>query len=184
MDQAEQTMVENILKNTGIPLEEWLKIVQKEQFQKHSDIINFLKAKHSFTYGFANFIAHKSKKSDAGSHENKDDLISKQYEGKEHFKSLYDLILKEILKFGDDIEVAPKISYVSLRRKKQFAMLQPKSKKQFEIGLNVKGFENEGVLQKITSNSSMCSHKIVIHSSEEVNEEVLNWIKTAYNTAG
>ena len=123
MDQTEKTMIENLHKNTGKTLEQWIEIVKGKSFAKHGEIIAFLKDKHSFTYGFANLVAHKARGSDAGSAGDTADLIEKQYKGKEHFKPLYDILLAEIQKYGKDIEIAPKNAYVSLRRKKQFAIL-------------------------------------------------------------
>ena len=96
MDKATQTMIENLHKNTGKKLEQWIDIVKKENFTKHGEIIKFLKEQHSLTHGFANLIALKAKGSDAGSAENQDDLISRQYQGKEHFKPLYDKLMNEI----------------------------------------------------------------------------------------
>ena len=144
MDKATQTMLENLLKNTGKTLEQWKHIVTQENFEKHGEIIKFLKEQHDFTHGFANLVAHKAKETDAGSAENTDDLIISQYKGKEHFKPFYEKLLSEILTFGNDIEIAPKNTYVSLRRKKQFAILNPATKTRFEIGINLKGQGAEG----------------------------------------
>src|SRR4030042_3903259 len=160
MDKATQTMIENLHKNTGKSLEQWITIVKKENFTKHVEVMKFLKDTHGLTHGFANLIAHKAKGSDADSSENKDDLIEKQYKGKEHFKPLYDKLLDEIQMFGRDFEIAPKNAYVSLRRKKQFAILQPATKTRFEIGINLKGQEPKGKLEAINSANAMCSHKI------------------------
>ncbi len=184
MDQAEKTMLENLHKNTGKTLKQWIEIVNKQNFEKHGQIITFLKEKYSFTHGFANLVAHKSKGSDAGSVENKDKLIEKQYKGKEHFLPLYNTLLKEIKKFGKDIEIAPKNAYVSLRRKKQFAILQPAAKTRFEIGLNLKGQKPKGKLEVITKANSMCSHKIDLAELKDVNKEIVDWIKLAYDNAG
>lgn len=183
MDQATQTMIENLQKNTGKSLEQWIKIVNKENFAKHGEIIKFLKEKHALTHGFANLIAHKSKGSDAGSAENTDDLITKQYQGKEHFKPIYDKLIKEIQSFGKDIEIAPKNSYVSLRRKKQFAILNPVTKTRYEIGISLKGQEPKGILEAEKPNA-MCSHKISVTDIKDINAEVIKWIKTAYEKAG
>ncbi|WP_234364349.1 DUF4287 domain-containing protein [Lunatibacter salilacus] len=124
-------MIENLHKNSGKTLEEWCAIVKKENISKHGDIIQFLKDNHGLTYGFANLIAHKSKGSDAGSADNQEDLIPKQYKGKEHLKPIYDKLMAEIATLGDDIEISPKNAYVSLKRKKQFATLNPATKTRF-----------------------------------------------------
>lgn len=184
MDQAEKTMIDNLQKNTGKPLEEWIKIVRGKNFSKHGEILKYLKDEHSFTHGFANLVALKARGSDAGSVENKDELIDRQYKGKEHFRPLYDKLLADILAFGKDIEVSPKNNYVSLRRKKQFAMLVPATKTRFEIGLNVKGQESQGVLEAIAAANSMCSHRINLASENDLTPEVMGWVKKAYDGAG
>ena len=183
-DKAETTIIDNLYKNTGKTLEQWISIVKKENFEKHGQIMKFLKEKHSFTHGFANLVALKARGADAGSSENKDDLIEKQYKGKENFRPVYESLINEIKKFGSDIEIAPKNAYVSLRRKKQFAILQPATKTRFEIGLNLKGTEPTGVLELVTSSSSMCTHKINITDKKDITKEVINWIKESYQNAG
>ncbi len=184
MDKAEQTMVDNLYKNTGKTLEQWIALVKKENFEKHGQIISFLKDEHGFTHGFANLVAHKSKGSDAGSAENTEDLVTKQYLGKEHFRPLYEKLMQEIKGFGNDVEVVPKIAYVALRRKKQFAILQPVTKTRYEIGINLKGQEPKGKLEAITAANAMCSHKINLADIKDVDDEVIGWIKTAYEHAG
>jgi predicted transport protein len=182
IDKATQTMIENLYKNTGKTLEEWIKTVNKENLAKHGEIIKFLKEEHLLTHGFANLIALKSKGTDAGSAENQDDLIKKQYQGKEHFKLIYDKLIYEIQTFGIDFEIAPKNTYVSLRRKKQFAILNPATKTRFEIGINLKGQEPKGKLEAEKPNS-MCSHKINITEINDIDLEVINWLKMAFNNA-
>lgn len=184
MDQAEKTMIDNLHKNTGKTLEQWVELVRSKSFAKHGEIIKFLKEEHGFTHGFANLVAHKSKGSDAGSAENKDDLIAKQYKGKEHFKPLYEALLSEIQKFGEDVELAPKNAYVSMRRKKQFAILQAATKTRFEVGLNLKNQRAQGILETIDKANAMCSHKIILTSEDQITPEVINWIKIAYQNAG
>ncbi|HEY0899357.1 MAG TPA: DUF4287 domain-containing protein [Sphingobacteriaceae bacterium] len=184
MDKATQTMIENLHKNTGKTLEQWMDLVRKESFGKHGEVVKFLKETHGLTHGFANLIAHKAKGSDAGSAENQDELIEKQYQGKEHFKPLYQKLMAEILSFGQDVEVAPKNAYVSLRRKKQFATLQPATKTRFEIGINLKGQAAQGKLEEIKSANAMCSHKMNLTGDNDLDSEVLRWIRTAYDNAG
>lgn len=183
MDKATQTMIDNLHKNTGKTLEDWIAIVNKENLEKHGEIIKFLKEQHAFTHGFANLVAHKAKGSDAGSAENPDSLITEQYKGKESLKPIYDKLMSEILTFGKDIEIAPKNAYVSLRRKKQFATLGPATKTRFEVGVNLKGEDATGKLEAEKPNA-MCSHKIKLTAINEIDKEVINWIKKAYDNAG
>lgn len=183
MDKLTQTMIENLYKNTGKTLEEWIVIVKGKDFEKHGQILKFLKEEHGFTYGFANLVAHKTKETDAGSVENKDDLITNQYKGKEQLKPIYDKLISEIRTFGSDIEIAPKKAYVSLRRKKQFATLNSSTKTRFEIGINLKGEKPKGRLEAEKPNA-MCSHKINLSDIKYIDKEILDWLKKAYENAG
>jgi predicted transport protein len=183
IEKATQTMIENLYKNTGKTIENWIEIVNNENISKHGEIIKFLKEKHGLTHGFANLIALKARGADAGSAENQDSLIARQYQGKEHFKPIYDRLISEIQTYGKDIEIAPKNTYVSLRRKKQFAILSPATKTRFEIGINLKGQEPKGKLIEEKPNS-MCSHKINITDITEIDSEIYGWIKSAYDNAG
>lgn len=184
MDPATQTMIDNLHKNTGKTLEDWIGIVEKEKLQKHGEILKFLKETHGFTHGFANLVAHKALKTDAGSAEDQDDLVRKQYVGKESFWPIFENLKSEIEAFGKDVEFAPKNAYVSVKRKKQFAMLIPATKTRFEIGINLKGQPAQGMLESETKANAMCSHKIVINHEEQLTSEVFEWLKKAYDAAG
>ncbi len=182
MNQAEQTMVENLYKITGQTLEEWIAFVKTKSFEKHGQIMKFLKEEEGLTHGFANLVALKTLASDAGSVANKKDLIEKQYQGKEHFRPIYDRLISAISKFGQDVAIAPKNANVSLRRKKQFALLHPITKTRFEIGINLKGQDPKGKL--LASGNAMCTHKINLTGMDDLDDEVMTWLKKAYENAG
>ncbi len=57
MDKAAQTMIDNLYKNTGKSLEQWIEIVKSQNFVKHGEIVKFLKEQYQFTHGFANLVA-------------------------------------------------------------------------------------------------------------------------------
>ena len=60
-------MEKGLIEKTRKPLKHWIKVVKQSKIEKHLEIINFLKAEYGFTYGFANLVALKTKKSDAAS---------------------------------------------------------------------------------------------------------------------
>jgi Domain of unknown function (DUF5655)/Domain of unknown function (DUF4287) len=180
-DAAYQTMVKNLEKQTGKTFEQWIKIAQASKLTKAREILNFLKSDHGLTYGYANLIALKALGSDAGS-SNADDLIATQYSGaKAQLKPIYDALLAEVQKFGDDVEAAPKKAYVSLRRKKQFACFQPSTATRMDVGINLKGTAPTARLELSGSFNSMVSHRVRVTKREEIDKELIGWLRRAYD---
>lgn len=181
MDKATETMIANLEKNTGKSLAQWVAVVKSSGHEKHGEIVKFLKSEHGFTHGFANLVAHEAKGSAAVQLAETTDLVAEQFKGKEDLRPIYDRLICEIKKFGSDVEIAPKKAYVSLRRSKQFAILQPSTKTRFDIGLNLKGVAPEGKLEAAGSWNAMCSHRIKASSPEDIDTQVVNWVKMAYD---
>jgi len=184
LDKAYATQIANIEKNTGKKLKEWAAILTKSGFTKHGELVSFLKTKHGFTHGNANMLVHHAKQSHAGAAENETDWIAEQYKGKETLKLWYDKIMAEINKFGKDVELAPKKAYTSLRRKKQFAIIQPSTKDRLDVGLNIKGVAPSGMVEDGSKWNAMCTHRIKVMEEKAINKDLINWIKKAYEQAG
>jgi predicted transport protein len=183
MDKTVVKMIENLKEKTGYSLEEWKEIISSQKLGKHGEIVKFLKESHNVTHGYASEIALKVLGSDADSSNNKNEFLESQYKGKENLKPFYDKVIAEIQRFNGDFEIAPKKTYVSLKRKKQFIILNPASKTRFEIGFNLKGVEPMGKLEAEKPNG-ICSHKINLSDINETDEEVISWIKMAFEKAG
>ena len=184
MENADKTMIDNLEIKFGKSLDQWIKIVKKEKLVKHGEILMFLKESHGFTHGYANLVSMKARKADSGSAENTDQLVVDQYMGKENLLSIYNKIIAEISKFGEDIEIAPKKASVSLRRKRQFALVQPSTKTRIDLGLKLKDKEIKGRLEGSGPFGTMCTHRIKISDSKDIDKEVLSWLKEAYEKAG
>lgn len=175
-------MEQGLLDKTGKSLEHWIEVVKKSGIEKHKAIIDYLKAEHDFTYGFANFVAHKSRKSDAASHDD-DDLLSNQYKGKEILKPIYEKLISDISKFGDDITRTPKKDSVSMIRKKQFALIKPATKTRIDLGLKLKDKPTTDRLENSGPFGAMCTHRVRLSSVDEVDSELIAWLKEAYQKA-
>jgi predicted transport protein len=182
MEKAVATMLEKLKEKTGRSLDEWKTLLSEQKLSKHGEIVKFLKDTHCVSHGYASEIALKALGSDADSTADTDSLIVNQYTGKEHLKPFYDLLISKIEEFDGEFEIAPKKTYVSLKRKKQFVMLNPASKTRFEIGFNLKGVEPEGKLEAEKPNG-ICSHKINLSNIDEIDDEVIGWIKMAFDRA-
>ena len=111
-EELANTMIANFKEKTGKTLEQWIAIAKKSGAVKHGEIVKMLKTDHGMTHGFANLVAHKTLKSDAGSVGETTDLVAAQYAGgKAGLKPIYDALIKAAKSCGK-IEVAPKKAYV------------------------------------------------------------------------
>ena len=183
-DAATQTMINNLPDKTGKSLDQWLGELGRTDFQKHGEIVKHLKGEFGVTHGFANLIAHQYRDSLAGGAGTGDSLVDAQYTGpKAGLRPIYNAIIDAISGFGDDVEVAPKKTYVSLRRSKQFALVQPSTKDRIDVGINVKGTKASGRLEDSGSFNAMVSHRVRISDKKDVNAELKQWLKRAYDAA-
>lgn len=167
----------NLPEKTGKPLEKWLEIISQSPATKHGEIVKMLKSEHGVTHGFANLIAQEALKSDEPV-----DLIAAQYSGaKAALRPLHDAIVEFCKTLGPDVTIDPKKTSVSLRRKKQFALITPATKTRIDLGLALKGETGAGRLENY---NAMCSHRVRLEDAESFDGDVKTWIKTAYDRAG
>jgi hypothetical protein len=188
VEQAYETQLKNIQTRTGKTLEELGKIVQESGLTKHGEIREMLKRELGMGHGDANALVHYLFQSDgeraakaAGSTTN--EVLNEIYTGaKVNLRPIHDKLMDRINQFGE-FEIAPKKGYVSLRRKKQFAMIGPATKTQVELGLNVKALPAAGRMKEMPK-GSMCNYTIRLADAAEVDEELITWIREAYDSAG
>ena len=182
VDDAMAKMRLNLQERTGKSYAAWISVARSLGSAKHSDIVAYLKTAGRMGHGYANMIALESRKSDVIAEE---DPIDALFAGnKVTLKPIYDAISKTINTFGRDLEFAPKKGYVSVRRAKQFAILQPSTATRFDIGINLKTVAPEGKLEASGTWNGMVSHRVRIESPAEFNKEIMLWLKQAYDQAG
>ena len=170
-------MMANIPEKTGKPLSDWIEIIKTSGLEKHGAILKFLKEEHGVSHGFANLIAAKARESGE-----EVDLVEAQYSGsKEALRPLYEDIVAFARSLGSDVEIAPKKASVSLRRKKQFALVTPATKARIDLGVALKG---EEPTNRLESYNAMCSHRIRLEAVSDFDEEVKGWVKEAYSRSG
>ncbi len=182
-EEMAQSMIANMEAKTGKPLDAWLKHVSTLNLAKHGEIVKHLKSEHGVTHGFANLIAHSALKSAAAFSEG--DLVAAQYAGKKaDLRPIYDRLASLVEGLGSDIELAPKKAYVSVRRKKQFAIFQPSTATRLDVGLNLKGQTPTDRLEAAGSFNAMVSHRVRLESTSDVDDEIEAWLRAAYDAAG
>jgi len=180
-EEMAATMVANLKAKTGKTLAQWVKLAKAAKLEKHGQIVKHLKTEHELTHGYASMIAHEVLQSAAAHAGGDDDLVAAQYSGKKAgLEPIYGALVAAVSKLGKDVELAPKKSYVSVRRNKQFALIQPSTATRVDLGLNLKGKAPTERLEASGSFNSMCSHRIRLTSPEDVDAAVKRWLKQAY----
>ena len=188
VEKAMENQLKNIQTRTGKTLEELYSIYKSSGLVKHGDVRAMFIKEFNMGYGDAVMLTSYLLKSNgelSGKVEVEDPgkAVDQIYTGaKEHLRPIHDEIMKRINGFGE-FAVLPKKGYLSLRRKRQFAMVGPATNSRIEIGLNMKNIPPLTGWSKIHP-GGMCQYKVKITSLSEVDDELVEWIRIAYNSCG
>lgn len=181
VDAATATMIRNLEEKTGKSLDRWVAVARSAGMEKHGELVKHLKADHGLTHGYANLVALYSR---GYGEESGEDLVAAQYAGdKSALRPIYEAVAAAVRGFGGDVEIVPKKTCVSLRRRKQFALVQPSTKTRVDLGIQLKGVAPQGKLEASGSFNAMVSHRVRLESAADVDEEVLGWLRRAYESA-
>lgn len=180
-DAQLQTMIDNMPEKTGKSLEEWFAVLGASGETKHGNMMKLLKGEFGVTHGFANTISALYRKQSAG--DTPPDLVADQYAKKAALRPIYDKLIAAVQEFGDDVEIAPKKTTVSLRRSKQFGLIKPSTKTRIDLGIQLKGDPTTERLEDGKIFGGMCSHRVRLSSLDDVDDDVIGWLHAAYQRA-
>ena len=183
MDKALQTQLANIEKRTGKTIDELTRLVRASGLTKHGEVRDWLKKELSLGHGDANTLVHvafKSSPAVTDETESATAAADRIYTGpKVALRPIHDAVMTAVGQFGD-FEIAPKKTYLSLRRKKQFAMVGPATNTRVEVGLNMKGVPATSRLEALPP-GGMCQYRVRLAAPGDVDQELLGWIRRAYD---
>ena len=189
------TQLKNIQTKTGKSIAELHAAVAASGAAKHGEKRSWLMEHFKLGYGDANTVVHFVDKplpdlgggtgsaAAAAAPGREGDPLDPIYSGaKSGLRPIHEAVIAAIRDFGA-FEEAPKKTYISLRRKKQFATVGPATKECVEIGLNAKDLPPHSRL-KVQPPGSMCQATTRISSAAEVDPLLKKWLKQAYDAAG
>ena len=181
VEKALATQLQNIQNRTGKTLEQLYALVGKSGLAKHGEIRDMLKRDLGLGHGDANTLVHTYFKAQEPAPAG--DALGEIYAGgKAPLRPIHDALMQAIGDLGP-FEIAPKKGYVSLRRKKQFAMIGPASSSRVELGLNMKGLPGTARLKEMPP-GRMCQYTVNLTDAREVDAEVVGWVRRAFDSAG
>jgi hypothetical protein len=180
VEKAVATQLANIEKKTGKTLAQLHAALAKSGKSKHGEMRSWAMETLGIGFGDANTLIHsaQAKAAPTGS-----DALAEIYADKKaHLRPIHDKVM-EAMKAWGEFEIAPKKGYVSLRRKKQFAMLGPKTNDRIELGLNLK---DDVASKKIVAQKpgGMCQFIAPLSGPADVDKEIVAALKKAFDAAG
>jgi hypothetical protein len=183
-EEARKDMIERLRAKTGKSLVEWRALIRTAGLTKHGEVMKFLKGQHGVSHGYANQIALKALEPEGAPAAGSEGLVDAQYAGaKGKLRPVYEALAAAVRSFGPDVELSPKKAYMSLRRSKQFGLIQPSSGTRVDVGLVLKGVEPAGRLEASGSFNTMVTHRVRLGGPEDVDAELIAWLRQAYEAA-
>jgi len=190
-EAATLTQLRNIQTKTGLTLSELHAVLAESGLQKTGERRSLLMERFKLGYGDANAVAlfyGKPLPSLAVPAEpvtltdvSADPLDSIYTGTKAHLRPLHEAVVA-MLKGWGNFDQSAKKNYISLRRKKQFAMVGPATKDLIEIGINAKDLPPHERL-KVQPPGSMCQATTRIASNSELDAHLQTWLKQAFDAA-
>jgi hypothetical protein len=179
---ATESFERNIEAQTGKPVSGWVSLVREQRLEKHGAMVAWFKSEHGLSHLHANHVAKRAL--EVAAPRSVEDPAAHLFEGgKESLRPIYERLIASVAQLGSDVEIAPKKANVSVRRRRQFALVQPGTRTRIDLGLILKDRQPEGRLEPSGSFNAMFTHRVKLAWPDEIDTEVLTWLREAYDAA-
>ena len=181
-DEGIAAQIRNIEARYGKPMPDWFALIAASGLAKHTEVVAMLKADHGMTHGGAHRVSLLARQAAASAPADPADEL---YTGKKAgLRPLHDQLMMVIDAFGPDVSTVPKKGYLSIRRAKQFAMIQPSAAGRLDVGMILRGIPGAGRLEPAGSFNALFTHRVRVTSPEDIDPTLTEWLHSAYMNAG
>jgi hypothetical protein len=179
-----QAYLDNIKAKTGKTPDDFRALAAGKGLTKYPEIMAWLKADFGLGHGHANAMAQLLVNADKFKASPEDALAAHFVGDKVRWRKPYEAMAARIASFGDDVALSPNRSYINAQRAgRKFAILAPATPERFDIGLRLKGVPSGGRFEPAGSWNAMATHRVRITDPDQIDEEILVWLKEAYDAA-
>jgi hypothetical protein len=177
-----ESVVANCEENTGRPLSQWVALARKAKPGDAQAARGWAK-KQGLSSVYTNAVVETLFPSDAAGD---DALIDAQYAGpKAALRPVYDALAEALSALGGDVEVMPRKSQVTFSRAKSFVVVRAATKDRVDVALKLHGVP--GTARLVPAPKAMASdpsHVVAVRAPEEIDRELVGWMRAAYERAG
>ena len=181
-----QAYIDTIKDKTGLDPADFLRIAEEKGLLaadvKAQQIIDWLARDYDLGRGHAMAIV-KIFDQTAASGAPKVDRVAQHFTGaKAHWRPVYDQLLDTLRAHGP-VETAGTDSYVSLLKgKAKFAVVAVTADR-MDIGIKLKDAEPDERFEQSGAWNVMVTHRVRLNSGDEIDGELLDWLRRAYDAA-
>jgi hypothetical protein len=183
-DSGIESQLRNIEATYGRSRQEWYSIIRASGKAKHPDVVAMLKNDYGLKHGAAHRLSLMARAERESPPSGADHLAGLYADKRSELRPIHDRLLRALADFGDDFEAVPKRGYVSLRRRRQFAMIQPSTTTRVDLGLILRDEQVAGRLESADKLNRLFTHRVRLSSIDEIDDQVLGWLRAAYERAG
>ena len=185
-----QKWVAELKQKTGRTLDEWLRLIKKSGPKDEKSRREWLKTEHGLGTNSASWLAERAegKASDIGDPDTylaaAEGYVEQMFSGaKAALRPIYDEILKVGLKVARDVKACPCQTIVPLYRNHVFAQIKPTTTKRIDIGFALGDMKAKGRLIDTGgfAKKDRITHRIPLESVADIDDEVKQWLKVAYD---
>jgi hypothetical protein len=181
VDAALQSQIRNIESTYGKPIAHWFAVIDASGLTKHTEVVAMLKTEHGLAHGAAHRVSLLARQRGDADSAGPQDPADALYAGpKAALRPLHDALIGEIQALGQ-FDIAPKKTYLSLRRRKQFAMVQPTTTDRIDLGLILPpATPTTDRLESAAKFNALFTHRVRITGRTDLDDELRGWLATAY----
>jgi hypothetical protein len=188
-----QSVIANMKAKTGRSIDEWVEFARKNGPKDEKRRREWLMKAHELGTNYAWWIAGRVE--GKGTEDDDPDVylaqapkyVQDMFSGKKaDLRPIYDKLLKLGLSLGKDVKACPCQTMVPLYRENVFAQIKPTTNTRIDLGLCLR--ENKKLPKRIIPTGGLekgdrITHRIPIADVQEIDDEVRQWMKTAYEQA-
>jgi len=185
-DEMMSAVTESLAARTGRSLPEWLALVQASGIDPldQNAVRRWLRSQHGVPQNSQWAIADAAARAAGWERPSVAEYVDSQYRGaKAGLRPIYDALAGAIMALGDDVSVEGRGGYTPFMRRRQFAAVAAAARDRVDLGLRFTDPPAAARLQPATG-PGQATHKIVLRSVAEVDDEVLHLLRLAYDQNG
>ncbi len=179
-----QAYLDNIQTRTGKTPEDFKVLAEQKGLLKDGvrtgQIVEWLKKDFGLGHGHAMALVLTLQNA-TQPQPSEDEKIDRQFKGdKAHWRKAYEELISRINEFGSGFSVDPTNTYISLLRNgKKFGIVQV-TVDRLDIGIKIKGRNPTTRFEAAGTWNPMVTHRVSINDPEEIDAEVMVWLKKAF----